>query len=271
MEKSSYETTQEFSGKQKQSCRNWLDLPEDITGSILSRLRAIDILENAQLVCKTWLKMCKVNPLVWRTIDMDNDMLEDFYYGSLESMCHDLIDRSCGSLVKINVVRFGTNSLLKYITDSSSCGIRHLRLEKCRWITDEGLCAVASKFARLVELDISECSMISYKTLEVVGRSCPLLISLKWKFGFYDKGSNSMDYGDSIARTMHGLHHLSLSGFKLTNEELRNILESCPHLETLDLGESFLPNLEQDLGRRCVEQITRKLRLPFDCFHQIQH
>lgn len=93
---------------------------------------------------------------------------------------------------------------------------------------------MASKFVLLVELDISECSMISYNTLEVVGRSCPRLISLKWKFGFFEKGSNFTDYGDSIAQTMHGLHHIWLSRFKLTNEELRNILESCPHLETLD-------------------------------------
>ncbi|KAM5587451.1 putative F-box/LRR-repeat protein 23 [Rosa sericea] len=273
MRRSSYETTQhcrkrsfsdptqESCGERKLGCRNWLDLPEDITASIFSRLKATEILDNCQLVCKRWLKICKVNPLVWQTIDMDHLALDENIYGNMEHMCRDLIDRSCGSLVDINVVRFGTDRLLKYITDSSSCGIRSLRLDYCPKITDEGLCGVASKFARLKELDVSVC-FLSYKTLEVIGRSCPLLVALKLKRRFNERESNSM-YGDTIARTMRGLHNLSLSGFELTNDELRKILESCLGLETLDLSESFIPNLEEDVRRRCVEQIRKKLQLPY--------
>ncbi|PRQ29624.1 putative F-box domain, leucine-rich repeat domain, L domain-containing protein [Rosa chinensis] len=263
-----FSDTQEYCGEQKRACRNWLDLPEDLTASIFSRLKATEILHDCQLVCKRWLKICKVNPLVWRTIDMDHHLLDDFIYGSMEHMCRDLIDRSCGSLVDINVVRFGTDRLLKSITDSSSCGIRRLRLEDCPAITDEGLCGVASKFARLKELDISEC-FLSYKTLEVIGRSCPLLVSLKLKRRFNERGSNSM-YGYTIARNMRGLHSLSLSKFNLTNDELRKILESCLGLETLDLGESFLPYLEEDLGRRCAEQIRKKLELPYRLNYDIE-
>ncbi|PRQ29682.1 putative F-box domain, leucine-rich repeat domain, L domain-containing protein [Rosa chinensis] len=272
MGRSSYETTQhcpkrsfsdtrESCRERKLGCRNWLDLPEDISASIFSRLKATEILDNCQLVCKRWLKICKVNPLVWQTIDMHHLPSDQNIYGNMEHMCRDLIDRSCGGLVDINVVRFGTDRLLKYITDSSSCGIRRLRLECCPKITNEGLCGVASKFARLKELDISV-YFLSCKTLEVIGRSCPLLVSLNLNHRF--RGASYSMYGDTIARTMRGLHNLSLSGFVLTNDELRKILESCLGLETLDLGECFVPNLDEDLRRRCVEQIRKKLRLPYN-------
>ena len=62
---------------------------------------------------------------------------------------------------------------------------------------------------------------------------------------------------------MHGLHHLQLFGNQLTNVGLRAILDSCPHLESLDLRYCFNLNLLGDLGRRCREQI-RKLLLPTD-------
>ncbi|CAB4276533.1 unnamed protein product [Prunus armeniaca] len=62
---------------------------------------------------------------------------------------------------------------------------------------------------------------------------------------------------------MHGLRHLQLGQNQLTNDGLREILDSCPHLESLDLRHCFNLNLEGDLGKRCTEQI-KQLRLPND-------
>lgn len=95
--------------------RNWLELPREVTASILSRLVAIDILSTVQFVCKTWHEISK-DPLVWRKIDMykvgDLDLEMD-----LEKMCRHAVDRSCGQLVDINIEYFGTDALLKYIAD----------------------------------------------------------------------------------------------------------------------------------------------------------
>ncbi|BBH01148.1 RNI-like superfamily protein [Prunus dulcis] len=105
--------------------RNWLDLPRDVTVSILSRLRAIDVLGSAQKVCMGWRNICK-DPLIWRTVDMSNGDC-DFGAYDLDKMCRHAVDRSRGNLVDINIEHNCTDDLLKYITDRRS-GIRRLRL-----------------------------------------------------------------------------------------------------------------------------------------------
>ncbi|KAM1107912.1 hypothetical protein EV1_004585 [Malus domestica] len=97
--------------------RNWLELPKDVTVLILSPLGAIEILESVQRVCMAWRNICKNQPLMCRTIDMHNDGDLDEMPYNLEKMCRLAVDRSCGTLVYINVEHFGTDDLLKDITD----------------------------------------------------------------------------------------------------------------------------------------------------------
>ncbi|KAL6269334.1 hypothetical protein ACE6H2_026245 [Prunus campanulata] len=252
--------------------RNWLDLPRDITISILSRLRAVEILESAQKVCMAWRNFCK-DPLMWRTIDMANDGDYDDMFYDLDEMCRHAVDRSCSHLVDINIEHFGSNDLLEYITDSCG-GIRRLRLVSCDMIFDEGLGKVASKLTMLEELEISLCNF-SCTSLQVVGRSCPLLKSFKFNrsnlsddaigvFNYYDENPlRKDDEAFAIAGTMNGLHHLQLFANRLTNDGLMKILDCCPHLESLDLRHCFNLNLKGALGKRCAERI-KQLRLPND-------
>ncbi|XP_057463091.1 F-box protein SKIP19-like isoform X3 [Actinidia eriantha] len=96
--------------------RNWLELPRDVTATILHKLGAIEILESAQKVCTTWRSICK-DPAMWRTIDMyDPGDLPNKAY-DLEKMAMHAIDRSCGELVDIKVEYFGTDELLQYIAE----------------------------------------------------------------------------------------------------------------------------------------------------------
>lgn len=96
--------------------RNWTELPEDVTASILSRLGAIEILTSAQMVCATWNNICK-DPLMWCTIDLrDLDHQKHIHY-DLEKMCRHAVDRSSGNLVCINVEDFSSDELLTYITN----------------------------------------------------------------------------------------------------------------------------------------------------------
>ncbi|KAM1004484.1 hypothetical protein ACFX13_004726 [Malus domestica] len=62
---------------------------------------------------------------------------------------------------------------------------------------------------------------------------------------------------------MHDLHHLQLFGNQLTNEGLKEIVDCCPHLESLDLRHCLNLDLSGDLGKRCVERI-QNLLLPND-------
>ncbi|XP_050368507.1 F-box protein SKIP19-like [Argentina anserina] len=242
-------------------CRNWLELPPEITASIISRLGAIEILTAAEKVCRSWRAICK-DPLMWRTIDMRNDGdLHDMTY-DLEKMCCLAVDRSCGQLVDITIEYFGSDELLKYITDRSS-GIKRIRLVRCYCITDEGLSEVAPKLTMLEDLEISLCTL-SHEPLEVVGRSCPLLKSVKLNNHWYhfppEKCNND---ASAVAGTMQGLQNLQLFGNKLTNDGLVEILDSCPRLQSLDMRHCFNLNLEADLEKRLTKQI-KKLRLPYD-------
>lgn len=115
---------------------SWSDLPPEITSSIMGRLGAYDILENAQKVCRPWRRL-SMDPSLWRKIDLRNlgrrirednfgeiwEIADTNYY--LDRMCRNAVDRSEGGLVEIYIERFGTDSLLTYIAD------RFLSSPKC--------------------------------------------------------------------------------------------------------------------------------------------
>ncbi|KAL6201477.1 hypothetical protein ACLB2K_025191 [Fragaria x ananassa] len=74
--------------------RNWLEIPDDVTAAILTRVGAIGLLESAQMVCTKWHKICK-DPLMWRRIDMRNDGRQH-EMDELQKMCRHAVDRSAG-------------------------------------------------------------------------------------------------------------------------------------------------------------------------------
>ncbi|XP_041027034.1 putative F-box/LRR-repeat protein 23 [Juglans microcarpa x Juglans regia] len=230
--------------------RNWLELPRDVTVSILLRLGAIEILTSAQRVCLLWRNLCK-DPSMWRKIDMRNlGDLWDMPY-DLETMCRHAVDRSCGQLVDINVEYFGTDELLHYIAESSS-QVRRLRLVCCYKISGKGLSEVAAKLPLLEDLEILY-GLLSKEPLEAVGRCCPLLKSLKFNSQGYRRPRIECDEeAIAIAENMTELRHLQLFGNKLTNDGLKAILDGCHHLESLDLRQCFNVNLTGNLGRRCA-------------------
>ncbi|KAL1188340.1 F-box protein SKIP19 [Cardamine amara subsp. amara] len=210
--------------------RNWAELPPELTSSILHRLGAIEMLENAQKVCRSWRRVCK-DPSIWRKIDMH--YLGAMYY-DLEIMCRHAIDRSQGGLVEIDVWEFGTDELLNYIADSSS-NLRKLKLAMCYPLTDEGFTEAVVKLPLLEDLELSYCSL-SGESLKVLGKSCPNLKTLK------------------------------LFGNGLSDTGLNAILDNCPNLEHLDLRQCFNVKLVGDLEKRCFERI-KVVRRPHDSTH----
>ncbi|KAK8662009.1 hypothetical protein V6N13_091597 [Hibiscus sabdariffa] len=231
--------------------RNWLELPPDVTASILSRLGAIEILNSAQKVCSQWRNICK-DPSMWRSIDMRN-------YGGRqdgrvhEKMCFHAVDRSCGHLLDINIEHFGTDELLFYIAERS-VHLRRLRLFMCDDISEDTWGEVALKLPCLEDLEISVC-YISKHSLETIGRSCPLLKSLKYNHRHIVEGYVCDDEALAIAQSMPELRRLELLGNALTNEGLEAILDGCRHLEYLDLRQCLNVRLGEDLEKKCMEHI----------------
>ncbi|MED6142530.1 hypothetical protein PIB30_114688, partial [Stylosanthes scabra] len=102
----------------KIAVRNWLDLPDDLTFKIISRLDTFQILTGAQQVCLQWRSIC-MDPLMWRTINMCHiGIHESAAHFNLGKMCRHAIDRSCGLLENISIKEFGSDDLLEYIIDS---------------------------------------------------------------------------------------------------------------------------------------------------------
>ncbi|KAK6932118.1 F-box domain, partial [Dillenia turbinata] len=240
--------------------RNWLELPSDVTCLILKKLGTIEILTSAQRVCKLWWKLCK-DPAMWRTIDMSTtEDSWDMDYDP-EVIVRNAVDRSCGELVDINIEYFGTDRLMEYITARTS-NLKRLRLVSC-CISDECLSDAAKRLPLLEDLEISLC-FFTRESLEVVGRCCPCLRTLKYnKRGYRRPRVECDEEALAIAECMPELRYLQFFGNKLTNDGLEAILDGCPHLEYLDLRRCFNITLPGDLGRRCAERL-KTLRCPND-------
>ncbi|KAJ0264970.1 F-box domain-containing protein [Hirschfeldia incana] len=245
--------------KEDGECRNWAELPYELTSSILSRLNSIDILENAQKVCTSWRSVCK-DPAMWRKIDMLNFGDKEY---NLEMMCRHAVDRSQGGLLEIDISCFGSDSLFNYIADRSS-NLRSLVLAFISPMTTEGLTEAIGKLPLLEELEVTEFEM-GADYLKGVGQACPKLKTLKvLRIGTFGPPSHvSDDDALAIAETMHGLRNLQLFENSLTDAGLKAILDNCPDLEHLDLGYCFNVHFSGDLEKRCSERI-KMLRRPND-------
>ncbi|XP_043699012.1 F-box protein SKIP19-like [Telopea speciosissima] len=242
--------------------RNWLELPQDVLSLIFMKLGPVEVLVRAQSVCSSWRKVSK-EPQLWRLIYFRDPW--DFAESEVdfEKVARHAVDRSCGQLIEFSVGHFGTDEVLKYITDRSY-PLRCLGLAHCIFVTENGMIEAVKKLPLLEELDLSYCHF-SKKVLEALGQFCPRLKSLKLKrhsrFGCLYK-----DYDEEalvIAENMPELRYLNLYGNKLTDDGLRAILDGCPHLETLDLRRCFSVDLEGDLQSRCADRI-KSLKLPDD-------
>ncbi|KFK32207.1 hypothetical protein AALP_AA6G211200 [Arabis alpina] len=245
-----------------QEPRNWSDLTPELTCSILVRLGAVEILENAQKVCRSWRRISK-EPSLWRKIDIRN--LGDRKISGGSEMCRHAVNRSEGCLVEINIGNFGSDSLLIYIADRSP-NLRSLGLVMNCLITTNGLVKAVSKLPLLEELELEVSNTFSTLDLKAIGHSCPKLKTLKLNC----TGSilipwvvHDDDDALAIAESMPQLHHLELIGNTLTNTGLNAILDKCPHLEHLDLRMCSNIYLWGDLEKRCLERV-KDLRRPND-------
>jgi F-box/leucine-rich repeat protein 2/20 len=128
-----------------------------------------------------------------------------------------------------------------------------MRLEDCKEISDEGFIEAVRKLPELEEVNISKCCNLSKDSLEVLGRSCPLLKSLQFTRELY--------MFIPPAETMSNISHLDINGNMLTNIGLLAILDGCPLLESLNIEDCYNLDLNESLKKRCLDQI-KDVRLP---------
>jgi len=133
----------------------------------------------------------------------------------------------------------------------SGNNLRCIWLLDCQQISNKGFGEAARKLLQLEEVDISFCDLLKC-SLEVLGRSCPLLKSLKFVImGYEYAGYGEDEVAFVIAETMPGLRRLNIRGNVLTNVGLLAILDGCPLLESLNIAECYNLRLCESLKKRC--------------------
>ncbi|CAH1448701.1 unnamed protein product [Lactuca virosa] len=231
---------------------NWLEMPPELMASILQRLGAVEILNSARKVCTTWRRICK-DPDIWKTIDMHKpvDTWDTDY--DLEILTKQAVDLSCGELIDISIEYFGSDDLLDHILLRSS-KLKNLCLMNCFDITGSRLSQAVKRVPQLEKLHLSYIS-INVEDIELIGQNCPHLKSFKLNKEFRRPRIENDDDALAIANNMPELRHLQVFGSKMSNDGLEAILNSCPHLESLDVRRCFNLNLGGNLGKLCIERI----------------
>ncbi|KAK1323566.1 hypothetical protein QJS10_CPA02g00004 [Acorus calamus] len=101
----------------------WPPRPEmspDLLSVVFEKVGALDVLCATQAVCPTWRRV-SLQPQLWRSIDMRNpwqpwDLMDSDEF-DLERMARNAIDRADGNLVEISFEYFGTDDLIKYVSE----------------------------------------------------------------------------------------------------------------------------------------------------------
>nr|GEW11155.1 hypothetical protein [Tanacetum cinerariifolium] len=147
----------------------------------------------------------------------------------LQDMCKHALDRSQGQLVDLTIVDYGDDDLLLYVADRSS-NLRHLEAGWCYKDIYNDWSDALKKFAFLEELSLYEIS-ISEEAIKTAGRYFLMLRTLK-------VNNRAKKFSDTLSDIV-----------------LKAILDSCRHLELLDLCDCLNIDLRGDMMKRCSQQI----------------
>ncbi|XP_076907710.1 F-box protein SKIP19-like [Bidens hawaiensis] len=226
----------------KQSTRNWLGLPSNLMLNILRRVGGFGILWHVQKVCTAWRELCK-DPVMWRVVYMYSILSHEYL-----ELCKQAVDRSQGQLVDLTLCDICDQELLQYVADRSS-KLRRLAI-------GHGINLIESdplkRFSLLEELSFYS-AFVKKEHIEVVGRYCSLLKTLKVNFNRYRSHGKDTEVALAIGKNLPQLTHLELIENKMTNIGLQAILDGCLHLQSLDLRGCKYLNLNGDLGKRCSQ------------------
>ncbi|KAJ3692321.1 hypothetical protein LUZ60_012671 [Juncus effusus] len=241
--------------------RNWAELHP----AIFQKLSSLDVLAGAGRVCRSWRKVSKHEPELWRRIDVTKHG-----YGPesviLAAPTKIAIDRSKCNVEEFWIEYLGDDDLLQYLCDRTS-GLKSLKLISCYDISDEGVIELAKRQPDFKELEIMLGKFNEEFSLpEFVGKELPNLKVFRfngiWFSVPYEEGEEMNDDQDAfgIGKSMKELRCLQLIGNRITNKGLKAILQGCPHLETLDIRACHNIKMDPDLRARCGR--VKTVRLP---------
>ncbi|EPS73446.1 hypothetical protein M569_01310, partial [Genlisea aurea] len=244
--------------------RKWEELLPDALGLIFKNLSLHEVLMVVPRVCKSWARAVN-GPYCWQEIDIvewSKTSNPEYVHRMLQL----LIDRSCGSLQKLAVAGLSSDRSLMFIANHARW-LKTLRLPRSD-ISDSMMEQVAARLPHITNLDLSYCINIGARGLEVVGKSCRSLTTLRRVMHPLDviEKLSQDEEALAIARTMPRLKHLEIAYLLVETSSVLEILESCKGLELLDVRGCWSVNLDQESLKKCHPKLKVRGPLVVDCY-----
>uniref|UniRef100_A0A0D9X590 F-box domain-containing protein n=1 Tax=Leersia perrieri TaxID=77586 RepID=A0A0D9X590_9ORYZ len=221
----------------RREARDWAWLPPAALLVVLGKLDHIEILMGAgRLVARRGEGPPPPSPPLWRRVDMLNHA-ELFFEVDLHAMAVPAARRSDGLCEAFWGEYAGDDRFIRFLAGRAPL-LKSLRFISCYDVCQEAFMEAIRSFPLLEELELSLSPNVYGEAYNVVGESCPNLKRFRLsKMGFisiegggFDKDEEAM----GIAK-MPELRSLQLFNCELTNAGLVTILDSCIHLESLDM------------------------------------
>lgn len=130
---------------------------------------------------------------------------------------------------------------------ASSNSLQTLSLPRSE-ISDSIVEQTIGRLSNITFLDLSYCGKIGFRSLEVIGKNCKLLVKLFRNMHPVDTVGMPIvdDEAHAIAATMPRLKHLEMAYHVISTESALQILKSCTELELLDLRGCWGVKLDDD-------------------------
>ncbi|XP_074582466.1 F-box protein SKIP1-like [Curcuma longa] len=248
-------------GGAKEASRDWSELTSVCLTNVFRRLSLEDRWKGAMLVCRSWLVAAR-DPSLFSSLDLEPafefagsgrvesaEWWTPAFQRRVDAMLHSAAEWADGSMQEIRV-RHCSDEALCFAAERS-LNLQILSIKSSQSVTDKSMLKIATFCPMLIELDISNCYEISFKSLEVIGQNCHNLKVfrrnlLNWLDPSQHSGIVPDDYlracpqdGDreatTIAKFMPKLTHVELRFSKLSATGLISVSEGCQNLEYLDI------------------------------------
>ncbi|GJN09470.1 hypothetical protein PR202_ga27479 [Eleusine coracana subsp. coracana] len=235
--------------------RDWAELPRDLLLVVLQRLDIASIVFGAGHVCRTWRRVTREEPELWRRIDI-RSLPKPAPHGvngsQLRALAHTALWRSAGRCEAFWTKGITEDDYIAFFRRHTAPMLKSLRLISCEMST-VSLSIDIKRFPLLEELELSLHSSESFDNTYMVcaaaAKACPHLKILRlikdagyhWNSRVLNKDKEAME----IAK-MRQLRSLQLSGNSLSNDGLAAILGGCVHLEFLDIHPCFNISMRSD-------------------------
>ncbi|CAI0549248.1 unnamed protein product [Linum tenue] len=213
--------------------RPWDELIPDALGLIFGKLCLKEILTVVPRVCKSWSRAV-LGPYCWQEIDIE-EWSEVSLPEQVDRMLRMLITRSSRSLRKLSVTNLRNDAMFPFLAEHAG-SLQTLKLPRST-ISDSIIEQISGRLSNLTFLDLSYCSKIDARALELVGNKCKHLEGLCRNMHPLDKADKAVqeDEANAIATTMPSLKHLEMAYHQISTENALKILSSCTGLEYMDL------------------------------------